>query len=119
MKKYTLRDGTVIIEKKEKVNGFVGFGYYINKKHQFGAPKPFSKEDLQRLADNGYFESRGNKMRESTKRAQANYQKKCKQFPLRINKETESDIMEWIARGNAATRIKKLIREDIKKNPVK
>jgi len=58
-------------------------------------------------------------MRESEKRAQANYQKKCKQFPLRINKETEADIMAWIERGKAGTRIKKLIREDIKKNPVK
>ena len=57
-------------------------------------------------------------MRESTKRAQENYQKKCKQFPLRINKETEADIIAWLERGHAATRIKKLIREDIKKNPV-
>lgn len=119
MNKIMLNDGTAIIEKKEKVNGFDSFGYYINGEHQFGAPEPFSKEDLQRLADNGYFESRGNKMRESTKRAQENYQKKCKVLPLRINKETEADILEWIARGHAATRIKKLIREDIKKNPVK
>ena len=119
MKKIMLSDGTAIIQKKEKVNGFDSFGYYINGEHQFGAPEPFSKKDLQRLADNGYSESGGNNMRESTKRAQENYQKKCKVLPLRINKETEADIIAWLAKGKAATRIKQLIREDMKKNPVK
>ena len=58
-------------------------------------------------------------MKESLKKAQAVYSKKCKILNLRINKETESDILAWIERGNAGTRIKDLIREDIIKNPVK
>ena len=57
-------------------------------------------------------------MRESTKRAQANYNKKCKLYPVRVNLETEQDIVDWLNRGNAATRIKALIRQDIKNNPV-
>lgn len=55
-------------------------------------------------------------MRESLKRAQAEYMKKCKIFSLRINKETESDILDWIARPAAGSRIKELIREDIRKH---
>ena len=58
-------------------------------------------------------------MNESLKKAQANYNKKCKTLTFRINKETESDIVEWIERGQAATRLKTLIRADLKKNPVK
>lgn len=58
-------------------------------------------------------------MNESLKRAQSNYTKKCKMIQVRVNKETETDILEWIGRGQAATRIKELIRADIKKNPVK
>lgn len=58
-------------------------------------------------------------MRESLKKAQHNYSKKCKMLQVRLNKETEADLIEWTERGQAATRIKELIREDIRKNPVK
>ena len=58
-------------------------------------------------------------MRESTKRAQANYNKKCKLYQLRVNLETEKDIADWLNQGQTATRIKALIRKDIKDNPVK
>ena len=58
-------------------------------------------------------------MRESLKKAQQNYSKKCKMLQVRINKETEPDLIEWVNKGQAATRIKELIREDIKKHPVK
>lgn len=58
-------------------------------------------------------------MKESLKKAQANYNKKCKQLLIRINKETEPDILEWISRGKPTSRIKELIRKDIKENPVK
>lgn len=58
-------------------------------------------------------------MKESLKKAQQNYSKKCKMLQVRINKETEADLIEWVERGQAATRIKELIREDIRKNPVK
>lgn len=54
-------------------------------------------------------------MKESLKKAQANYYKKCKAVMVRVNRETETDIIEWIEQGNGATRIKELIREDIKK----
>ena len=58
-------------------------------------------------------------MKESLKKAQETYRQKCKILNLRINKETEADVLEWIERGNAGTRIKQLIREDLKKNPAK
>ena len=57
-------------------------------------------------------------MRESTKRAQAAYNKKCKIYTLRVNLETEADLAEWLARGQASTRIKALIKNDLKNNPV-
>ena len=53
-------------------------------------------------------------MKESLKKAQANYQKKCKVYNIRINTETEADLLAWMQEGRAATRIKKLIRDDIK-----
>jgi oligoribonuclease NrnB/cAMP/cGMP phosphodiesterase (DHH superfamily) len=56
-------------------------------------------------------------MQESLKKAQENYRQKCKIFNLRVNRETEADIVEWLSRGDAAPRIKALIREDIKKSP--
>ena len=57
-------------------------------------------------------------MNESLRQAQKAYTKKCKMLQVRINKETEKDILEWTERNQAATRIKELIREDIKRNPV-
>lgn len=56
-------------------------------------------------------------MRESLKKAQETYRQKCKILNIRVNKETEADILAWIEKGNAGSRIKKLIREDIQKNP--
>ena len=57
-------------------------------------------------------------MLESLKKAQSAYAQKCKIVNIRFNKETEQDLIEWLSRGSAATRIKQLIREDIKNNPV-
>lgn len=57
-------------------------------------------------------------MNEALKKAQATYNKRCKMVQVRVNKDTEKDILEWIERGQAATRIKELIRADMKKNPV-
>ena len=57
-------------------------------------------------------------MLESLKKAQSTYAQKCKIVNIRFNKETEQDLIEWLSRGSAATRIKQLIREDIKNNPV-
>ena len=56
-------------------------------------------------------------MQESLKKAQETYRQKCKIINIRVNKETESDIIEWLSRGDAAPRIKKLIRDDIKTDP--
>lgn len=58
-------------------------------------------------------------MNESLKKAQKAYNKKCKMVQIRINKETDTDILEWMSRNRSATRIKELIREDIRKNPLK
>lgn len=57
-------------------------------------------------------------MNETLKRAQETYRQKCKIINIRVNKETEADIVEWLDRGDTSARIKKLIREDIKNNPV-
>lgn len=57
-------------------------------------------------------------MKESTKKAQAAYNRKCKLYPLRVNKETEQDIIKWLECGGYATRIKELIRQDLKNNPL-
>ena len=54
-------------------------------------------------------------MKESLKKAQAKYQEKCKVYNLRINTVSEKDILNWMQEGKAATRIKKLIREDIQR----
>lgn len=54
-------------------------------------------------------------MNESLKKAQEAYNKKCKTFTIRINKDTEQDILAWL-QENGGTRIKEMIREDIRKN---
>ena len=57
-------------------------------------------------------------MNDALKRAQANYNKKCRVLVLRINKETEPDIIRWLDQGKVATRIKRLIKQDIENNPL-
>lgn len=57
-------------------------------------------------------------MRDSLKKAQANYNKKCRVVVLRINKETEPEIIKWLDHGKVATRVKQLIRQDIENNPL-
>lgn len=54
-------------------------------------------------------------MNESLKKAQENYRQKCKIINIRVNRETEADIIEWLSKGDAGPRIKELIRQDIKK----
>ena len=113
-----LSDGTVIIERKEtdKAVGMI-YSYYIGKEYVLGVQPidRFTREDLERLNENGYFEAwKGARMRESLKRAQAEYAKKCRIFSLRVNRDTEQDIIEWLAKPGAGTRIKQLIRKDIK-----
>ena len=56
-------------------------------------------------------------MYESLKRAQENYRQKCRLYQFRVNRETESDVVEWLDRGDTAARLKALIRQDIKNNP--
>ena len=58
-------------------------------------------------------------MRDSLKKAQANYTKKCRIYQFRVNKETEGDVADWLEQGNTAARLKQLIRQDIKNNPRK
>ena len=54
-------------------------------------------------------------MNESLKKAQKNYQDKCKIITVRVNKETEPDIIQWLEKneGSAGTKIKELIRQSI------
>lgn len=56
-------------------------------------------------------------MKESLKKAQENYRKKCRIYQFRVNRETEADIAEWLDKGDTARRLKVLIRQDINKNP--
>jgi hypothetical protein len=59
-------------------------------------------------------------MKESRKRALANYEKKCRHFMIRLNIEEDGDIIEWLedqASGNAA--IKALIRQNISRKKKK
>ena len=58
-------------------------------------------------------------MRDSLKKAQENYRKKCKIYQFRVNKETEGDVADWLEQGNTAARLKQLIRQDIKNTPRK
>lgn len=56
-------------------------------------------------------------MKESLKKAQENYRKKCRIYQFRVNRETEADIADWLDKGDTARRLKALIRQDINKNP--
>lgn len=55
-------------------------------------------------------------MNESLKKAQASYQEKCRIVNLRVNKETELDIIAWLdfqmEHGGVAKALKKLIRDN-------
>lgn len=57
-------------------------------------------------------------MQESLKRAQENYRQKCRIYQFRVNRETDGDIVEWLDRGDTAARLKALIRQEIKSNPL-
>ena len=54
-------------------------------------------------------------MNESLKNAQKEYTKKCKLVTIRMNRETEADLIAWVEanEGKAGTIIKNLIREEI------
>lgn len=53
-------------------------------------------------------------MKESMKKAQAEYNKKCKLFQLRINREKEADIIKWLEdQENPSGKIKELIRKEM------
>lgn len=51
----TLKDGTKITEKTTIERNEVVFNYYLGRRYVFGVLERFSKADLQRLYDNGYF----------------------------------------------------------------
>ena len=106
-----LKDGARIEEKQR--SGM--FEYYFHGEFIFGTLEPWTQESLQHLYNIGYFNIKGEAMRESLKRAQAEYMKKCKIFSLRVNKETESDIIDWLAQPRAGSRLKALIRANIRK----
>ena len=54
-------------------------------------------------------------MNESMKKAQRAYQEKCKIITVRVNRETEPDIIQWLEQneGSAGTKIKELIRQSM------
>lgn len=53
------------------------------------------------------------KMSESLLKAQETYDKKCKFVTIRLNRDTESDLVEWFEKnpGTASTKIKQMIRD--------
>lgn len=52
-------------------------------------------------------------MKLSVKKAQETYDKKCKIVTIRLNRDTESDLVEWFEKnpGTASTKIKQMIRD--------
>jgi len=55
-------------------------------------------------------------MNESLKRAQANYQEKCRMVNIRFNTETEKELIEWLdIQASVGTSIKVLIQNNIEK----
>ena len=52
-------------------------------------------------------------MNESQKKAQEAYDKKCKIVTIRLNRDTEGDLIEWFEdhQGTASTKIKQMIRD--------
>lgn len=52
---------------------------------------------------------------DALKKAQAKYSEKCKIVTIRLNRETETDLVEWFEKneGQASTIIKKMIRESL------
>lgn len=55
-------------------------------------------------------------MNESLKRAQANYQEKCRMVNIRFNTETEKELIEWLdIQNSVGTSIKVLIQNNIEK----
>ena len=53
-------------------------------------------------------------MNEALKRAQAEYNKKCYIFNLRLNQETDADIITWLEKQpNKAAAIKQILRDHI------
>lgn len=54
-------------------------------------------------------------MNEALKRAQANYQDKCRILNVRFNKETEQERIDWLdQQGSVSASIKLLIDKDIR-----
>ena len=52
---------------------------------------------------------------EALKKAQKKYDSKCYSFHMRLNKEKDSDLIEWIStQPSACARLKELIRNEIK-----
>ena len=51
---------------------------------------------------------------ESLKRAQDNYQKKCRHFCMRLRRDNDADIIEWLeSTKNPSSQIKDMIRLQI------
>lgn len=50
------------------------------------------------------------------KKAQEKYQEKCKILTIRVNRETEADIIEWLEKndGKVGTLIKEMIRSSLR-----
>lgn len=53
-------------------------------------------------------------MTESLKRAQKKYNKRCRQFSMRLRRDKDDDLIRWIDEtDNATAKIKELIRDQI------
>lgn len=123
--KITMRDGTVITEKRNENKGT--YEYYLGKEFIFGVFEKFKRDDLQNLYDLGYFETE--KMEQfspsleavptktTTPRVKASLkynEKNVKQVKLALNLKTDADIISWLEqRDNVQGYIKGLIRDDM------
>lgn len=117
--KIKLEDGTVITEKREQVNGYPCYAYYLGKEFVFGAPDRFEKEDLERLNGNGYFDLEKEKAEKKSPRVKASLkynEKNTKQVKLSLNLKTDADILEALSKqDNVQGYIKSLIRKDLER----
>lgn len=51
---------------------------------------------------------------EATKKAQKKYDKKFKQFKIRLKRDSDADIIEWLKdQPSASAKLKELIRAEI------
>lgn len=114
--KYTMQDGAVIIEHEtfDKKTGEPVFEYYRNGAFYLGVLTAFSRDDLQRLYNQGYFGTPAKKPSAKSRASMKYNAGNTKQIKLALNMKTDADIISFLAGvENVQGYIKSLIRENM------